>query len=159
MSSPQIAAILIAAVACIFDLRTRRIPNWLTFGTAALGFLFHLVTGGFGALGLSALGWLAGALIFVVPFALGGMGGGDLKLLAALGAWIGPQDAVWLALYTGIAGGVMGIIVALGHGYLRKALQNVWLLLSHWRVAGLTAVPEITLDGSKGPKLAFALPI
>ena len=53
----------------------------------------------------------------------------------------------------------MGIIVALGHGYLRKALQNVWLLLTHWRVAGLTAVPEITLDGSKGPKLAFALPI
>jgi prepilin peptidase CpaA len=104
-------------------------------------------------------GWLVGAAVFFVPFALGGLGGGDLKLLAALGAWVGPADALWMALYTGLAGGVLAVVVAARRGYLRKALSNVWLLLSHWRVAGLRPVHEISLEGSQGPRLAYAIPI
>jgi prepilin peptidase CpaA len=100
-----------------------------------------------------------GAAVFVIPFALGGLGAGDVKLLAAMGAWLGPSGAFWLALYTGVAGGVMALAVALGTGYLRRALSNVWLLLSHWRVAGLRSLPEISLEGSTGPRLAYALPI
>jgi hypothetical protein len=53
----------------------------------------------------------------------------------------------------------MAIIVSLATGYLRKALSNMMLLLTHWRVAGLRALPEITLEGSKGPRLAYAIPI
>lgn len=159
MNPVSIAALAISVAACVTDLRSRRIPNVLTFGAALLGFLYHLTTGGVGALGGSALGWLAGALVFIVPFAIGGLGGGDVKLLAALGAWIGPVDALWLALYTGVAGGVMSLVVAVANGYLRSALQNVRLLLCHWRVAGLTALPAITLDGSSAPKLAYAVPI
>ncbi|PYQ92508.1 MAG: hypothetical protein DMF97_21605 [Acidobacteria bacterium] len=153
-----------AVVACVCDLRSRRIPNVLTFGAAAAAFAYHFTTGGVGALGQSALGWLVGVLVFIVPFALRGLGGGDVKLVAALGAWIGWSDdsfmaggVIWLALYTAIAGGVMAIAVA--YGYSRTALRNVRLLLCHWRVAGLTAVPDITLDGSSAPKLAYAVPI
>jgi prepilin peptidase CpaA len=137
----------------------RRIPNLLTFGAAATGLIYHFISGGVGAFGHSAAGWLVGALVFVVPFALRGLGGGDVKLLAALGAWIGPGDAVWLALYTGIAGGAMAIVVALANGYLRRAFDNIWMLLCHWRVAGLSALPELTLGGSSAPKLAYAMPI
>jgi prepilin peptidase CpaA len=155
----QCAALCIAGVACVCDLRSRRIPNVLTLGAAAAGFAYHVSTGGFEALGQSALGWLIGALVFIVPFALRGMGGGDVKLLAALGAWIGPADAISLGLCTAIAGGVMGIAVAIAHGYTRTALRNVRLLLCHWRVAGLKALPDITLDGSSAPKLAYAVPI
>jgi hypothetical protein len=53
----------------------------------------------------------------------------------------------------------MAIVVALGSGYLRRALQNVWLLLCHWRVAGVTALPSLTLESSSAPKLAYAVPI
>ena len=159
MNPVVIAALTISVVACVTDLRTRRIPNVLTFGAALAGVIYHLATGGPIGLGESALGWLAGALVFIVPFALGGLGGGDVKLLAALGAWIGPVEALWLALYTGIAGMVMAIAVAAANGYLRTALQNVRLLLCHWQVAGLAALPEITIDGSSAPKLAYALPI
>jgi prepilin peptidase CpaA len=155
----QFAALCIAVVACVCDLRSRRIPNVLTLGAAAAGLAYHVSTGGFGGFQHSALGWLVGALVFIVPFALGGMGGGDVKLLAALGAWIGPSDAIWLALYSAIAGGVMGIAVAIAHGYCRTAFRNVRLLLCHWRVAGLRSVPDLTLDGSSAPKLAYAVPI
>ena len=149
----------VAGVACVTDLRTRRIPNVLTFGAALGGLLFQFATGGVGALSTAALGWLLGAAVFLLPFALGGLSGGDVKLLAALGAWLGPADALWLVLYTGIAGGVMAIVVSVCYGYLGTAVRNIRLLLCHWQVAGLEAVPEITLDNSRGPKLAYAFPI
>jgi len=159
MSPVHICTLTIAGAACVPDLRTRRIPNVLTFGAALAGLVFQFATGGVEALGQAALGWLLGALVFLLPFALGGLGGGDVKLLAALGAWLGPADALWLVLYTGVAGGVMAVAVSARYGYLGTALQNVRLLLCHWQVAGIKALPEITLEGSGGPKLAYAFPI
>jgi prepilin peptidase CpaA len=159
MNSAHIVGLIIASLACVTDLRTRRIPNVLTFGAALAGFLYQFVSGGIDALCHAALGWLVGALIFILPFALRGLGGGDVKLLAALGAWLGPVDVVWLALYTGVAGGVLAVVVSARYGYLRTAIQNVKLLLTHWRVAGIEAVPSITLENSAGPKLAYAFPI
>ena len=155
----DVIAILLSSAACVTDLRTRRIPNGLTFGSAGAGLVFHAVTGGFAGLLHGVEGWGVGVALFFLPFALGGMGGGDIKLLAALGAWLGPGETVWLALYTGVAGGIMALVVAGLRGYLRQAVSNVWLLLSHWRVSGLSPVHEISLVGSTGPKLAYALPI
>jgi prepilin peptidase CpaA len=151
--------LLVGFVACVTDLRSRRIPNVLTFGAAGAALIYGLVVGGWWGLAMAALGWVIGAAAFFIPFALGGLGAGDVKLLAAMGAWLGPAGAFWLALYTGVAGGVMAIAVALGTGYLRQAFSNVSLLLMHWRVAGLRSLPEISLEGSKGPRLAYALPI
>lgn len=159
MSPVHICTLTIACVACVTDLRTRRIPNVLTFGAALAGLAFQFATGGVAALGQAGLGWLLGAVVFLLPFALGGLGGGDVKLLAALGAWLGPADAMWLVLYTGIAGGVTAIAVSAVCGYLGTALRNIKLLLCHWRVMGIQAVPEITLETSRGPKLAYAFPI
>ena len=159
MNSAHIFCLVIASVACATDLNTRRIPNGLTFGAALVGFLYQFLSGGLDGLGHAALGWIVGAAIFIVPFALGGLGGGDVKLLAALGAWLGPADAVWLALYTAVAGGLMALLVSAIYGYLGTAVQNVYLLLCHWRVAGIKTVPSITLEHSKGPKLAYAFPI
>jgi hypothetical protein len=53
----------------------------------------------------------------------------------------------------------MAIAVALCAGYTRTALSNIWLLLQHWRVAGLRQLKDISLEGSGGPRLAYALPI
>ena len=94
-----------------------------------------------------------------VPFALRGLGGGDVKLIGALGAWLGPATALWLGLYAGVAGFVMALVVALYSGYLRKALSNIWFLLQHWTVNGVRPLDDVSLEGSNGPRLAYALPI
>src|SRR6185436_3487459 len=120
-----VVVVSVALVACVTDLRSRRIPNVLTFGAAAAAFVYAAWSGGWWGLGNSALGWLIGGMAFIVPFALGGLGGGDIKLLAAIGAWLGPAGALYVALYTGVAGGVMALGVALATGYLRRALSNV----------------------------------
>ena len=154
-----VIVLLVAAAACVSDVRHRRIPNVLTFGSAAAALLFHGLAGGTGGLVMAVEGWAVGAAIFVLPFFLRGLGGGDVKLVAALGAWLGPSDALWLAVYTGIAGGVLALVVAVGRGYLRQALRNIWLLLMHWTVTGIRPLREVSLESSAGPRLAYAIPI
>jgi prepilin peptidase CpaA len=156
----RVAALLtVALTAAVYDVRSRRIPNALTFGSAGAAFVYALATGGGGSLGFAAAGWLAGAALFFPFFALGGMGAGDVKLIAALGAWLGPAEAVWLAMFSAIAGGVAALVVALTHGYLRKALENIKLMVMQWRLFGIRAVEGLTLQDSRAPRLAYAIPI
>ena len=146
-------------VASAWDLRTRRIPQLLTFGGALAAFVFHSINGGWNAGVASATGWAVGIAIFFVPFALGGLGAGDVKLLGAIGAWLGPMNAIWVGLYAGAAGGVLAIFVALTKGYLFQAVGNVGVMLAYWRLHGIRPLPEITLEHSRGPRLAYAVPI
>src|SRR5262245_15784803 len=159
MDSRHGVVLLVGVVACAYDLRTRRIPNFLTFGGAALALAYSTwLAGVYGGM-TSIAGWLVGAGLFLPMFVLGGMGAGDVKLAACVGAWLGPKTALWVALYSAIAGGIMAVAVALATGYFRQALSNIWLLLAHWRVVGVRPLPELTLEGSRGPRLPFALPI
>ena len=160
MQFPVLVAVIgIGLCACITDLRHGRIPNVLTFGGALAAVAYHLATGGWSG-GLSSIGgWLAGAALFFPFFALRGMGGGDVKLLAAFGAWLGPMTAVWAALYAGVIGGVAALAVALAQGYTRQAFANILSLVMFWRVSGIKPLPELTLHAGKGPRLAYALPI
>jgi prepilin peptidase CpaA len=155
----QIVAIVLAVVAVVWDLKSRRIPNILTFGGALAAILAHGYLEGPGGAGWSVAGWLVGAAFFMPFFALGGMGAGDVKLLAALGAWLGPGAAVWVALFSLIAGGVIGLAVALGYGYLWQAFANLQWMFQYWRSEGPRPVPEVTLATHKGPRLAYAVPV
>ncbi|HEY7501273.1 MAG TPA: prepilin peptidase [Vicinamibacterales bacterium] len=159
MTTAQTVSLVLAAIACACDLRTRRIPRALTLGGAVAGLVFHVVTGGWTAGASSVAGWIVGIAILLVPFALGGLGGGDVKLLGALGAWLGPVNAIWLGLYTGIAGGAIALLIALSTSYLSQAITNIRSLLAHWRANGVTPLAEITLRHSRGPRVAYAIPI
>jgi prepilin peptidase CpaA len=153
------AVLLVGVTASGFDVTTRRIPNALTIGAAGCGLAFHLLTGGLSGFGLSFIGLAAGLAIFFPVFALGGMGAGDVKLLACIGAWLGPIGALWTAMFAAIAGGVMAVVVVVLRGYVRQAFANIWLLLSHWRVVGFGPLSEVTLQHGRGPRLAYAVPI
>ena len=152
-------ALAIGTIACITDVRHRRIPNVLTFGAAAVALLFHTVVSGLPGLMGAALGWVVGVALFLPFFLLRGMGGGDVKLLAALGAWLGPGDAFYLAIYASIAGGVLAILVSLARGYLTTAMRNIGSLLSYWSVVGPRPMAALTLDKGNAPRLAFAVPM
>ena len=118
MDTGRLAAILLdgllvaaLAYAVFTDLRSRRIGNKLTYAAALLGLAVHAATGGWSGAGASALGWLVGFGLLLVPWLRGAMGGGDVKLLAAIGALQGP----WFVLYTAIYGGLAGGVLAVGY--------------------------------------------
>ena len=97
------------------------------------------MNGGWNAGVASGMGWAVGIAIFFVPFALGGLGAGDVKLLGAIGAWLGPMNALWVGLYAGAAGGILAIFVALTNGYLvsggRQRGRDAGLLAAERREA------------------------
>jgi prepilin peptidase CpaA len=159
LTPAQVVALSVASIACVWDLRCYRIPNALTLGAAAAAIGFHVFAGGIHGGVTSVAGWLVGVALLFAPFALGGMGGGDVKLVGALGAWVGPADAVWLALFTCIAGGLLAIVIAAVRGYLPKAVRNLWGLLMFWRVMGPRPMPSLTLQAGSAPRMAYAAPI
>ncbi len=131
------ATLVLTAVA--YDLRSRRIPNTLVVVGIALGLSFQIVArmGGelflnrFGASGIGAalLGGLTGLALFLPLYALRTMGAGDVKLLAMVGVWLGPEYVAWAALWTMLAGGVLALFAALVGGVMRQVLANLHTML------------------------------
>jgi prepilin peptidase CpaA len=103
------------------DLLAHRIPNRLTGTLLCLGLVLQFAIGGWSALGQAALGALVGLAILLPLYVLRAMGAGDVKLLAALGALLGPHWALVAGIYTLIAGGVLAVFYVL-IGSVRAAL-------------------------------------
>jgi prepilin peptidase CpaA len=153
------SVLAIALAACFTDLRHRRIPNMLVFGAAVTGLVFSASTTGWRGLGTAALGWLVGLGLLLPLFLLRGIGGGDVKLLAAIGAWLGPGAVVRVALWSAIAAAPLALMISARHGYTRKAIGNVWSLLTFWRAMGMQPHPAVSLDSPGSPRLPYALPV
>jgi prepilin peptidase CpaA len=130
-----IAPLLIAAWISWTDLRTRKIPNYLTLGAALAGLLFNLAVFGLSGLTSGILGLLMGFGFLILPYIMGGMGAGDVKALAALGAWLGPWGTLGLFCYMAIAGGVMALGVLIWKGLLWQKLLN--MVLTREKVSAL----------------------
>jgi prepilin peptidase CpaA len=115
-----LALATLLGVAVYTDLRWRLIPNKVTVPGLLVGLILSGVSQG--GLPLSALAGVIFALVIAIPFmALGALGGGDAKLLAAVGAFVGPGGLLSVALYGALAGGVL----ALGGALRRRALIPV----------------------------------
>jgi prepilin peptidase CpaA len=153
------AVLVIIAAASVCDLRRGRIPNALTFGATAVALLLQAIVGGWAGLAWALGGWAVGIVLFAPLYAVKGMGAGDVKLLAAIGSWLGPAGALWTALYGAIAGGVLALAVALMRGYARKALKNVGTIVKTWSMVGVRPIPGLTLSDAGSVRLPYALPL
>jgi prepilin peptidase CpaA len=127
---------VLAAVACgggvgaAIDLRTRRVPNALTFSVAALG--LALAASGRGSISLpAATGGLVVGLVMMLPgHLLGGTGAGDVKLFAAIGGLLGPKTIAVAFVYTAIAGGLLAAVVAMNRRSLGRTVNRATELVA-----------------------------
>ena len=124
-----IALIALSVIAAWWDIRHRRIPNWLTLSGLVIAFALRSA----GGLGSVTAGILGAALAFglALPFfSVGGLGGGDVKLLAAVGAFLGPAQLVLALVVMAVTGGVMAVVTIVRHRAYKKTLVNVRTILS-----------------------------
>lgn len=126
----DIVLVLLLGLALYFDLTRKRIPNFLTFPALALGLLLAAALSGLDGFLNSLYGLLLGAAVFLIPFALGWLGAGDVKLLAAVGALQGWQFVLAAALLTALFGGVMALIYLLITGRLLFSLKKILGLIA-----------------------------
>jgi prepilin peptidase CpaA len=163
MSMPAIhlwAIAGIVTVCAVIDLRIQKIPNRITFPAMLAALVFHGVVGGWSGLGDSALGMALGLFLFSIPFLMNGMGGGDAKLLGAVGAWVGPAGLWPVVLYTALAGGVYAIALIAFHRECRERFYygpfqqfKHFLLTRSFLPLGSEPVK------TTGPKLCYGLAI
>ena len=99
---PFIGIAILMTIAVVIDVKTRRIPNWLTVSAFVAGIAYHVVTNGWQGLGFAMAGFGVGFGILLVLWLIGGGGGGDVKLMGAVGAWVGPLCTLLIFLGSAI---------------------------------------------------------
>jgi prepilin peptidase CpaA len=100
---------IIGTAAIVEDLAKRRISNWIPISALACGVVYHSATQGWRGLASSLGGALGGFLVFLVFYLLGGMGGGDVKLMGGFGALLGVSRLLQGALFTALIGGLLAV--------------------------------------------------
>jgi prepilin peptidase CpaA len=155
---PGTEALLLAVVlgAAIFDVRYRRIPNWLN----VLGVLAGIAMNSFLYQGLPGLvfalkGLFLAFTVYVVLYALHAMGAGDVKLMAAVGAIVGWEDWFGIFIVTAVVGGIMSLILVASRGRVKKTLFNVSFILSEMKSGrpAYLANEELDVKSNKAMRL------
>ena len=114
-------SMVVGLAATVTDLRSRTIPNELSAGALAVGLAARTYLYGWAGLTDSLLGALIGFAVFLVFYLLGGMGGGDIKLMAAFGGLLGREQILAASIWTAIA----GALIALGYLAFKKLRRAV----------------------------------
>ena len=142
---PQsIIILLISLVGSIFDCKYRKIPNWLNFGTVVLALVYHVVHLNLNGVVHCLLGFIVGIALLLIPYLMGGMGAGDVKLLGAIGAIVGFKKILWIFFYSGISGLFLGII---------------WIIFSPGHLKFLVTTGKVLPPIDKKQKLPYGLAI
>ena len=141
MSAPIVVLLVVAAV---IDWRIRRIPNWLTFTLVLSGIAQSFTAHALVSPRSSMLGMLAGLALLFPLYALRAVGGGDVKLLAGIGAWFGPQAALAVFAVEAIVGMVMALTQAAYQGRMSLLLKNSALV-----AVNLAHVGEVGLEHAR----------
>jgi prepilin peptidase CpaA len=117
-------AVLVPAVllASWIDYSQRKVPNWLNGALAAAGFVAQGTYFGWSGLSAGALGMLVGLGVLILPWAMHGMGAGDVKLMAAVGVWFGP----WMTLVSFTLGAAIGGVIAAAMIVWRRRMVEAW---------------------------------
>jgi len=148
--------LVVVTIATVCDIRSRRIPNWLVLPFLSAGIVVSTVTDGWSGLWQSVLGFSLAVMSMGILYWLGGMGMGDVKLCAAIGAWIGPQQLAMALVMMGIAGGVMALISAVCGGFLKESLNGAGDLIFGVGKRGLRPHATLLLSNPAARKMPYA---
>ena len=154
-----IGGVLVALVGAVTDVRSARIPNRLTYPAIVVALALRVSFLGLAGLKSGAFGMLAAGGLFLFLFVLGAMGGGDMKLMAAVGAWVGSDEVMMLILAAALAGGVLAIGRIIFRNVLGETLRNTIRLIFFRFTSGLQPHPELNVQAPESQRVPFGVAI
>jgi prepilin peptidase CpaA len=158
--APLIGVLIAAAIT---DLRDRRIPNVLTLSLLAAGLCRGAMLGSWAGLGHASLGMLAGAAIPLFLFAISALGGGDVKLMAAIGAWVGAGPVLMILAVEAVLGLVIVLFQAVSQRRTGVLFRNSALIAANFACLGDVGMNHVIETGKQSKSvqrpLPFAVPV
>jgi len=130
---PLIAVLLGVLIAAATDIWKFKVYNALTVPLLLGGLIYHTATAGWAGLATSTMGFLFGFAVLLIFYAMGGMGAGDVKLMAAIGAWLGMPMTFYVFIASALAGGVYAIALLMLRDGIQDAaihLHILWLRMT-----------------------------
>ena len=158
-SSFIVGGVVVALIGAMSDVRTARIPNSLTYPATLAALILRIYFLGVSGLKHGAIGMLVAGGLFLVLFVLGAMGGGDMKLMAAVGMWVGSTQVGLLLVTAAIAGGVLALVSVVRHRALGETLRNTAELMSHGLTMGPTPHPTLNVQAEGSRRIPFGVAI
>lgn len=152
-------AAICAAIGAFSDVRTHRIPNLLNYSALVLGLLAGTLFGGWRGLLQGLAGAFIGGGVFFLFYLVKGMGAGDVKLMAAVGAWLGTQQTLVVMMAAAISGGVLAIVYVVFNRRVWSTVQNIGELIRFHFTSGVRPHPELNLQDSGSVRLPYGLAI
>jgi prepilin peptidase CpaA len=153
----QAVALALVVACAVFDWRSRRIPNALTLPAIVAGLALHGVFGGLSGIAFSLKGLALGAGLFLIPFFLGGMGAGDVKLMGAVGALLGWHLTLAALIYTAIVGGLVAMLAILRAKAVKRSFARMGSMFQIL-FASMRFPSADSLEGDS-VRIPYALPI
>ena len=152
---------LIVIPAAVLDLKTRRIPNWLSLSGVALGVMLNVFLFESDGLWFSLKGLGLAFAVYFVLYLIHAMGAGDVKLMAAVGAVAGPAYWLLILVLTSLLGALAGLLVIATKGRLRRTFENILVILISFRHGQLPYKenPELDVRRGEGLRLPHAVMI
>lgn len=149
---------ILVGVAAVYDIRFRRIPNWLVLAGIATGFVWNVLSAGGPGFGRAAAGLGLGFILYFPLYLIRGRRAGDVKLLAAVGAIAGPGNCFWIFLLTAILGGAIALVVIMIHKRTSHTFFNIsWIVRDLLRLqAPYKSSEELDVTTSKGLRVPHA---
>lgn len=151
-----ILAALFALTAGITDYRWRRIPNWLTYPAVPIAILLHTLAAGWPGARLSLLGTALGLGILLPFVLLRSLGGGDWKLVGALGAFFGPARLIQVLIFTLLINGVMALFLIVAKKRLWRTFKNIGRMFAAFFRLHLPS-SDLTIDNPEAVKVPFGV--
>ena len=155
----MICAVLVALGGAVSDIRSARIPNRLTYSALLAALSLRLALLGLSGLKSGTVGMLVAGGLFCVLFVLGAMGGGDMKLMAAVGAWVGSTQVMTLILAAALAGGLLAIGRIIFTKMVGQTLRNIMRLICYRLTSGLQPHPELNVQSLGSQRVPFGVAI
>jgi prepilin peptidase CpaA len=155
LGTGQILLGILVAIAAIFDIRYRRIPNWLVLAGLIVGLVWNVYASGWSGLLRASEGLGLGFVLYFPLYLIRARGAGDVKLLAAVGAVAGPGNVVWIFILTAVLGGIIALLLLIFRGRVRQTFFNVgWIIrdLLHLQ-APWRSSDELDVTTNKGMRL------
>lgn len=123
---------VVLVVAAYIDGKQLRVPNWLTFPMVLSGLVYGACVGGWSGLGDGFLGMLVGLGCLLPLYAVGGMGAGDVKLLAGVGAWLGASITFYAFCVSTVVGAFMAVLMVIYRRGVTKHYAQLLMILMEW---------------------------